>query len=81
MQDRSVSSGQGCAVSCQAVEEAKGQRELCNLGFAGVVEAWRLDEVCDGLRAVIVFRRLDGEPRVAVEGHLSAWEVAGETVQ
>ena len=75
MQDGGSSSGQGCAVRCQAVDQAKGQRERGDLGFsreqdfldqfqagvpalgfAGVIEAGRLDEFCDGLGAVVVFR-------------------------
>ena len=100
MQDGGSSSGQGCAVCCQAVDQAKDQRERGDfgfsreqdfldqfqagvpaLGFARVIETRRLDEICDGLGAVVVFRRPDGEPGVAVEGHFSTWEVAGEAIK
>src|SRR5215216_6885046 len=55
MQYRGSSSGQGCAVCCQVGHQAKGQRQLGDLGFSR--EQDFLDQPQAGVPAVSITRK------------------------
>src|SRR5215217_782390 len=50
-------------------------------GLAGIVEARGLDQVGNGLGAVVVLCRPDGESSVAIESYFSSREVTGQPIE